>query len=285
MPIHHMEAHALTARMHDKTVEFPFLVLLISGGHCLLAVAERVDKFLLLGESVDDAPGEAFDKMARRMKLKNLPEYSQLSGGQAIELAASKADNPLMFKFTIPLLQYKNCNFSFSGMKNQLQLQLIEEEKEKNITADGIIPGVYNLCAGFQIVVTRHICHRVQRAMEYAEKKGLIPADKKTLAVSGGVACNNFIAKGLNMVCDELGYKMVRPPPKLCTDNGVMIAWNGVERWKENIGVYSDFEDIDIEKSSPLGESLIKDVESAKLSCNWVKLTKLNYPQSTWTDN
>ncbi|XP_023023838.1 threonyl-carbamoyl synthesis 4 [Leptinotarsa decemlineata] len=279
IPIHHMEAHALTARLYDKTIEFPFLVLLISGGHCLVAIAQKLDKFLLLGESVDDAPGEAFDKMARRMKLKNLPEYSQLSGGQAIELAASKADNPLAYKFTIPLKHYKNCNFSFSGIKNQLKLQLIKEERMKEVAADGVIPGVNNMCAGFQIVITRHICHRVQRGMEYAELKGLIPPDKKTLVVSGGVACNNFISKGLQIVCDELEYKMVRPPPKLCTDNGVMIAWNGVERWKENIGIYTDFEDIEIEKSSPLGESLIEDVEKSGISCNWVKLTKLNFPQ------
>uniref|UniRef100_A0A6P7GM43 N(6)-L-threonylcarbamoyladenine synthase n=1 Tax=Diabrotica virgifera virgifera TaxID=50390 RepID=A0A6P7GM43_DIAVI len=279
MPIHHMEAHALTARMHDKSIEFPFLVLLISGGHCLLVVAESVDKFLLLGESIDDAPGEAFDKMARRMKLKNIPTYSTLSGGQAIELAATHADNPLAYKFTIPLLMYKNCNFSFSGIKNQLLLQLQREEKEKEVPADGIIPGVENLCASFQLVVTRHICHRVQRAMEYVSRKQLIPPDKQTLVVSGGAACNNFIAKGLSMVCDEIGYKLVRPPPKLCTDNGVMIAWNGVERWKENIGVYTNFEHIDIEKSAPLGESLIEDVDREQISCKWVKLTKLNYPQ------
>ncbi|CAG9838681.1 unnamed protein product [Diabrotica balteata] len=281
MPIHHMEAHALTARMHDKSIEFPFLVLLISGGHCLLVVAESVDKFLLLGETIDDAPGETFDKMARRMKLKNIPKYSTLSGGQAIELAATKADNPLAYKFTIPLLMYKNCNFSFAGIKNQLLLQLQREEKEKEVPADGIIPGVDNLCASFQLVVTRHICHRVQRAMEYVFMKKLIPPDKQTLVVSGGAACNNFIAKGLSMVCDEVGYKLVRPPPKLCTDNGVMIAWNGVERWKENIGVYKNFEHIDIEKSAPLGESLIEDVEREQISCTWVKLTKLNYPQIT----
>ncbi|XP_056648288.1 tRNA N6-adenosine threonylcarbamoyltransferase, mitochondrial [Diorhabda sublineata] len=284
MPIHHMEAHALTARMHDKNIQFPFLVLLISGGHCLIAVAQSTDKFLLLGQSMDDAPGEAFDKVARRMKLKNLPEYSTLSGGQAVELAASKADNPLAYKFTIPLLMYKNCNFSFSGIKNQLQYQLQKEEKQKDVPADGVIPGVYNICAGFQLVVTRHICHRVQRAMEYVFRKNLIPPDKQTLVVSGGAACNNFITKGLNIVCSELGYKIVRPPPKLCTDNGVMIAWNGVERWKEKIGIYTDFEHIDIEKDAIIGESLIEDVENEQISCKWIKLTKLNYPQSKWDD-
>ncbi|CAH1998374.1 unnamed protein product [Acanthoscelides obtectus] len=167
--------------------------------------------------------------MARRMKLKNLPDYSTLSGGQAFELAAQKADNPLQYSFTTPLLQYKNCNFSFAGLKNQLQRQLIREEREKDIPADGVIPGIHNLCAGFQLAITRHLCHRLQRGMDYVERKNMIQSDNRILVVSGGVACNNFIAEGLRMVCDELGYRMVRPPPKLCTDNGVMIAWNGVE--------------------------------------------------------
>lgn len=74
------------------------------------------------------------------------------------------------------------------------------------------------------------MCHRLQRGIEYAEKNGYILPENRTLVVSGGAACNNFIAEGVKMVCDELGYKFVRPPPKLCTDNGVMIAWNGVER-------------------------------------------------------
>jgi N6-L-threonylcarbamoyladenine synthase len=181
IPIHHMEAHALTARMYDKTLQFPFLVLLISGGHCLLAVAQDVDKFLLLGTSLDDAPGEAFDKVARRMKLRNLPEYSQLSGGQAVELAASKAEDPLQFKFTIPLLHYKDCNFSMAGLKTQCHRHLLVEEEKHNIPPDGLIPNIDNLCASFQLVLTRHLCHRVQRGMTYANRQELIPKDKQTL--------------------------------------------------------------------------------------------------------
>ncbi|KAJ8980046.1 hypothetical protein NQ317_012886 [Molorchus minor] len=275
MPIHHMEAHALTARMHDKSVEFPFLVLLISGGHCLLAVAKQVDKFLLLGESIDDAPGEAFDKMARRMKLRNILEYAELSGGQAIELAASRAKDPCSLTLLHPYSNIKT---------NQLIRQLISEEERNEVPADSVIPDVNNLCAGFQLVITRHLCHRLQRAMEYICSENLIPHDKQTLIVSGGAACNNFIAKGLKIVCDELGYRMVRPPPHLCTDNGVMIAWNGIERLKESVGLYVNFDDIDVEKSSPLGIRLVEDVINKNISCNWVKLTKLNKPQSTWSD-
>lgn len=282
IPIHHMEAHALTARMVNKSLEFPFLVLLISGGHCLLAVAEKVDKFLLLGDSIDDAPGEAFDKMARRLKLKNIPEYSTLSGGQAMELAASKADNPLEYNFNPPMLHYKDCTFSFAGIKNVCLRHILQEEKVKDLPPDAVIPGVNNLCAGFLLVVTRHLCHRLQRGMEYVARRKLIPLDKQTLVVSGGVACNNFIAQGLQMVCDSLGYTLIRPPPKLCTDNGIMIAWNGVERWKENAGVYENFDNIEIEKTCPLGIRLVEDVAKENISCKWVKLTMLSKPESEW---
>ncbi|CAG9768547.1 unnamed protein product [Ceutorhynchus assimilis] len=282
IPIHHMEAHALTARMIDKSIQFPFLVLLISGGHCLLAVAQNVDKFLLLGDSIDDAPGEAFDKLARRMKLKNLPEYATLSGGQAIELAASKATNPLQFEFKPPMSAYKDCTFSFAGIKNICTRYIIKEEIFKDLAPDEVIPDVNNLCAGFLLVITRHLCHRLQRAIEYAARKQLIPTDKQTLVVSGGVGCNNFIAEGLEIVCSELGYRLVRPPPKLCTDNGIMIAWNGVERWNANLGIYKDFDNIDIQKSCPLGTRLVEEVAKENISCKWVKLSQLNKPQSEW---
>lgn len=95
---------------------------------------------------------------------------------------------------------------------------------------DEVIPDIYNLCAGFQLTLTKHLCHRVQRAMEYVEIKGMIPENRRTLIVSGGSACNSFIKKALKIVCDELGYGLEVPPPKLCTDNGIMIAWNGVEK-------------------------------------------------------
>ncbi|KAL1512508.1 hypothetical protein ABEB36_002090 [Hypothenemus hampei] len=285
IPIHHMEAHALTARMIDKSIEFPFLVLLISGGHCLLAIAQKVDKFLLLGESIDDAPGEVFDKMARRMKLKNLPEFATMSGGMAVEVAASKADNPLQYDFKPPMSAYKDCNFSFAGIKNVCLHHLIKEERNKEIGPNEVIPGINNLCASLLLVVTRHLCHRVQRGMEYVARKNLIPPDKQILVVSGGVACNNFITEGLKIICDTMAYKLVRPTPKLCTDNGIMIAWNGVERWNANVGIYeNDFDHIESQKSSPLGESLTEDIAKEAISCKWIRISKLTKPQIEWND-
>lgn len=119
--------------------------------------------------------------MARRMKLKNLPEFSKMNGGQAIELAASRATDPLKFKFTIPLLAYKDCNFSFSGMKNTTIRHVQSEEEKHALAPDTVIPDINNLCAAFQLNIARHLCHRVQRAMEFVQLKEIIPENKKTL--------------------------------------------------------------------------------------------------------
>ncbi|XP_077297869.1 threonyl-carbamoyl synthesis 4 [Arctopsyche grandis] len=274
IPIHHMEAHALTVRM-ENPVEYPFLVLLVSGGHCLLALAKDVDDFKLLGKGTDDAPGEIFDKVARRLKLRNMEGFSALSGGAAIEYAATKANNPNAFDFPLVLARYRNCDFSFSGLKNKALRHLMAEEKELGIVGDGIIPGVYDLCAGLQLSVTRHLCHRTLRAMLYLERMEMLPDDKKTLVVSGGVACNNFLFKSLEILGDQSGYKVVRPRPKLCTDNGIMIAWNGVERWNRNIGIVHDIESVVMMNRCPLGEDITKKVANEEISCKCVSLNSL----------
>lgn len=117
VPVHHMKAHALQARMeHD--IPYPFLCLLISGGHSQLCFVKGPDEFLLLGESLDDAPGEAFDKIARRLRLYINPEYRKWSGGQIVESAAKFSTNPHAFEFPLPLARMRNCNFSFAGLKN-----------------------------------------------------------------------------------------------------------------------------------------------------------------------
>lgn len=268
IPIHHMEAHALVARMHHN-ITFPYLVLLISGGHCLLAVVQDINHFQLLGESMDCAPGEVFDKVARRMKLRNVPEYSKLSGGHAIEMAAAKATNPDLFKMALPLADYKDCNFSFNGLKTSTLLHLYRKEKENHIVADQLIPEVHDLCAAMLMATSRHLIHRTQRAMQFCEINKLI-VERKQLVVSGGVACNNFIFNRLKMLCDDIGYEIFRPASKLCTDNGVMIAWNGLEKWRQNIDIITNINTLDIQASAPLGESLIAEVQNAKI------LTKLN---------
>ncbi|KAF3428875.1 hypothetical protein E2986_08737 [Frieseomelitta varia] len=282
IPIHHMEAHALTARMSEK-IDYPYLVLLVSGAHCLLAIVKNVNKFYLLGTSINNAPGEMFDKIARKLKLRNIPEFSTLNGGLAIETAASKASNVDQFLFPPILTKYYDCNFSFAALFSVCNMYVELEEKKHNIIGDAVIPDAYNLCAAFQLATVKHICQRTQRAMEFINKISLFPENKRTLVVSGGVACNNFLAKALNIVCTELGYNFVRTPPKLCTDNGIMIAWNGVEKWIGDIDVIKDsneIEKIEIENTAPLGENWIKKVKEANLKCKWVKINKMLYPNN-----
>ncbi|CAD1468515.1 unnamed protein product, partial [Heterotrigona itama] len=271
IPIHHMEAHALTARMSEK-IDFPYLILLVSGAHCLLAIVKNVNKFYLLGTSINNAPGETFDKIARKLKLRNIPEFSTLNGGLAIETAASKASNIDQFLFPPTMTKYYDCNFSFSALFSVCDMYIELEEKKHNIIGDAVIPDVYNLCAALQLATIKHICQRTQRAMEFINKMSLFPENKRTLVVSGGVACNNLLAKALNIVCTELGYNFVRTPPKLCTDNGIMIAWNGIEKWIRDIDVIKDsneIEKIEIENTAPLGENWIKKVEETNLKCKW----------------
>ncbi|KAF6204361.1 hypothetical protein GE061_002702 [Apolygus lucorum] len=260
IPIHHMEAHAFTVRMVEK-VEFPFLVLLISGGHSLLAIAQDVSKFLLLGSTFDDAPGEAFDKATRRLKLRNLEEFTGMSGGQAMETAASRGD-PSAFPIAEPLLHNKDCNFSFAGIKNSARSFIIQEEEKHGIEGDEVLPNVSDLCASMQLAITKHLCRRVGRAMEFVNRNNLLPDDRRSLVVSGGVACNGYIGRAMHFVGSRCGYKVYIPPRHLCTDNGVMIAWNAVEKWKANLDIhpYNALGSIDIESKCPLGEDISAEV-------------------------
>ncbi|XP_071530637.1 tRNA N6-adenosine threonylcarbamoyltransferase, mitochondrial isoform X2 [Panulirus ornatus] len=243
IPIHHMEAHALTVRM-IKEVEFPFLVLLVSGGHSLLVVAHSLDRWSIIGQTIDDAPGEALDKGARRLKLRNIPECASMSGGQAIEYLASKGD-PHTYEFPTPMGKYRDCSFSFAGLKHCLEKLIRKLEKEYEVEGGNIIPPVKDVCASFQYAITKHLVRQTQRAMVYADIRSLLPKENQTLVMSGGVACNHYIQTALQKLCDYTGYQLLCPPPKLCTDNGIMIAWNGMERWKAKRGVLYDKEDIE----------------------------------------
>ncbi|KAK7484909.1 hypothetical protein BaRGS_00023829 [Batillaria attramentaria] len=244
IPIHHMEAHALTARMIER-IDFPFLVLLASGGHCLLAVARNVSDFLLLGTSMDDSPGEAYDKTARQLKLKNLSACSGLSGGAAIELIA-QSGNPKAFQFPQVMTQLPDCNFSFSGIKTAARKIIEMEEKRLNVPPSQVVPTAPDICASFQYAVLHHLARRLQRAFLFCELKGLLPKEK-TLVVSGGVASNAYLRGGLQKVCEQNSCHLVCPPAQLCTDNGIMIAWNGMEKLLEGIGIAENPETVDLE--------------------------------------
>lgn len=286
IPIHHMQAHALTARIENK-IDYPFLCLLASGGHCLLTFVKSTTEFMLLGETIDNAPGECLDKVARLLMLRNLPEFASISGGAAIELAAKRSQNHERFPHPLPLARFPNCQFSFSGLKNTAERYIESARKVENLAPDEVIPQYEDLCAAFLRSITRHILHRTQRAMEYCEQENLWQgAEKRSMVFSGGVACNDFIYTALGQLCKEYDYGIYRPSRRLCTDNGVMIAWNGVERWQLEKEKYleQNVDDIRAEPREQLGTDLVKNVELARVNCQWKKIPIMR-GTSTAVDN
>lgn len=269
IPIHHMEAHALTVRLTER-VEFPFLVLLISGGHALLTVARGVDDFLLLGQTLDEAPGDTLDKIARRLSLINHPLCSSLSGGQALELLAQSGDR--RFNFTTPLHHSRDCNFSFAGLRNQVCLTIKRKEEEEGISPGTLLSCVSDIAASVQYTVACHLAKRTHRAILFCRSHRLIPENQAALVVSGGVACNQYIRKALSLITGREGLRLHCPAPKLCTDNGVMIAWNGVERLRENKGVLSPDVDIRYKPKAPLGTDISAAVTAAAIRVPAMKM-------------
>ena len=208
--VNHLLGHALTARL-THGVAFPFLLLLVSGGHCQLVGVGGASDFRLYGSTIDDAVGEAFDKTAKILGL-------AYPGGPAVEEAA-KTGNPRAYDLPRPLLNKRDgragADFSFSGLKTALR-QLAQE----NIH-------VADASASFQaavIDILRDRC-RIAMAMFRADFPGA-----GSLVVAGGVAANQAIGKALARLCKEEGFVIRIPPPRLCTDNAAMIAWAGVER-------------------------------------------------------
>nr|XP_056717209.1 tRNA N6-adenosine threonylcarbamoyltransferase, mitochondrial [Euleptes europaea] len=271
IPIHHMEAHALTIRATDR-VEFPFLVLLLSGGHCILAVARGVADFLLLGQTVDIAPGDMLDKVARRLSLQQHPDCSGLNGGKAIENLAQQG-NHLRYGFSVPMEQHLNCDFSFAGLQNNANRVIMQQEKEEGLQPGQLLSCISDLASSIQHTVAVHIAKRTYRAILFCTQNGILPQNNATLVASGGVASNQYIRKTLQIVTDAAGFSLLCPPPRLCTDNGIMIAWNGIERLRAGLGVLYSTEGIRYEPKAPLGTDISEQVKKAAIRLPKLKLT------------
>jgi N6-L-threonylcarbamoyladenine synthase len=216
--VNHLAGHALTPRLTDD-VEFPYLMLLVSGGHCQFLIASGPQEFRRLGGTIDDAPGEAFDKVARLIGLSQ-------PGGPMIEQAAVGGD-PKRFKLPRPLLDRAGCDMSFSGLKTA-----VLRTRDVVIADHGglSVQDQADLAAGFQAAVADVLAEKSRRAMvEYLE---LTPV-KPTLCVAGGVAANMTIRRMLETVCAEFGADFVAPPLALCTDNAAMIAYAALAQMGE----------------------------------------------------
>jgi N6-L-threonylcarbamoyladenine synthase len=211
--VNHLAGHALTPRLTDG-VGFPYLALLVSGGHCQFLAVEAPDRFRRLGGTIDDAPGEAFDKLARLLAL---PQ----PGGPAVEAEAAGGD-PARFPLPRPLLDRPGCDLSFSGLKTAAL-----RARDRAMAGQG---GLHrqdrrDICAAFQTAVADVLAAKSRRAI--AAAPGMT-----AFAVAGGVAANRAIRAALEAAARDAGLAFVAPPPALCTDNAAMIAWAGIERFR-----------------------------------------------------
>ncbi|MDP3936398.1 MAG: tRNA (adenosine(37)-N6)-threonylcarbamoyltransferase complex transferase subunit TsaD [Alphaproteobacteria bacterium] len=219
--VNHLEGHALTARL-TETIEFPFVLLLVSGGHCQTMLVENVGTYKVLGATLDDAVGECFDKVA---KMLGLP----YPGGPQIETLAIAGD-PKAFDFPRPMIGQKHLNFSFSGLKTAVRQTIQKLQAEHGNTLPESI--VADVCASFQQTVARVLYDRVKQAFLYTAEHY---PNYKQFVVAGGVAANQHIRGALQAVCAEFGFAFFAPPLSLCTDNGAMIAWAGLERFQQGL--------------------------------------------------
>lgn len=227
--VNHLEGHALTARL-TSNVEFPYLLLLLSGGHCQILLAKGIGDYEKLGETIDDALGEAFDKVAQMLGL-------PYPGGPAVEKLALQGDKN-RFKFSRPLIGNKDhlCDFSFSGLKTAVRREiekLTGAEFSHFTTPQKILDqDKADICASFQSVVCEIILNRLENVFKASK------IEVKDLVIAGGVAANRYIFNALESWTLPRGLRLIAPPIKLCTDNAVMIAWAGIERFK--LGLVDD---------------------------------------------
>ncbi len=218
--VNHLKAHALTARL-TAGLPYPFLLLLISGGHCQLLGVEASDRFHLYGTTIDDAAGEAFDKTA---KLLGLP----YPGGPRLEQLA-RSGNPQRYRLPRPMLGRPGADFSFSGLKTAVRQIVREGDFSSGDEAD--------LAAAFQAAVIASLCDRTRQAMARFRDDFALEGPA-ILVAAGGVAANGAIRAALAQLCTEDNFRLEVPPARLCTDNGAMIAWAGLEeassgRWDD----------------------------------------------------
>ena len=223
--VNHLEGHALVPRLHASSasgadgktnVDFPYLLMLASGGHCQILLVRGVGKYELIGQTLDDSAGEAFDKVAKMLGL-------GYPGGPIVDKRASSG-NPHAFDFPRPLCDKPGCDFSFSGIKTAARVflgRVPETERDETFIND--------FCASFQASVVDCIINRLNHA--FADKR-VREAAPKTLVVAGGVAKNSAIRTAMEELAHKQGVVFAAPPMNLCTDNGAMIAWAGLENYR-----------------------------------------------------
>ena len=214
--VNHLEGHALSPGLENK-IEFPYLLLLISGGHTQYLIVRDVNHYEQLGTTIDDALGEAFDKTAKMLGL-------GYPGGPAVE-KFSKLGEKNYFKLPEPIINKAGCNLSFAGLKTAVL------RESKKINGDEKLK--YNLAASFQSTINKILYKKTKIAIQ--EFKNKTKEKKVQLIVAGGVAANKSIRENLTALSKEMDCKAIYPDLKFCGDNAAMIAWAGIKRFKKNL--------------------------------------------------
>ena len=235
--VNHLEGHALSPKLHSK-IEYPYLLLLISGGHSQYLSVNGLGNYKRLGTTIDDALGEAFDKTAKLLGI-------EFPGGPKLENFAKKGD-PNKFDLPQPIINKGGCNLSFAGLKTSILriTKNISTEQEK-----------FDLAASFQKTIEEILYKKTKVAIQ--EFKKINPLNGNNIIVAGGVAANEGIRNKLIKVSNEKNFKALFPDLKLCGDNGAMIAMVGLEKYKKNL-----FDSFDLPASPRL--SLDKDAKFLK---------------------
>lgn len=213
LAINHLEAHALTPRLTNN-LQFPYLLLLVSGGHTQILAINGLGQYERLATTIDDAVGEAFDKTAKMLGL-------GMPGGPRIEQLAKSGD-PSRFTFPMPLRGKDTLNMSFSGLKTAVRLEIGKlsptTQQDKS-----------DICASFQRVALNILRDRCEKSMQLSQVHN---AGIRHLVVAGGVGSNLSLRSSMKALCDTHEWQLVAPPLDLCTDNGAMVAWAGLERFE-----------------------------------------------------
>ncbi len=214
--VNHLEGHALSPGL-EKKIQFPYLLLLISGGHTQFLIVKDVNEYKQLGTTIDDALGEAFDKTAKMLDL-------GYPGGPNVE-KFSKLGDKNFFKLPEPIINKAGCNLSFAGLKTAV----LRESKKIN----GEDKSKYHLAASFQNTINKILYKKTKVAVRMFRQK--TTKENFQLIVAGGVAANESIRKNLSILSNEMGFETIYPDLKFCGDNAAMIAWAGIQRFKKNL--------------------------------------------------
>tara|TARA_X000001036_G_scaffold213039_1_gene199748 strand:- start:253 stop:1329 length:1077 start_codon:yes stop_codon:yes gene_type:complete len=214
--VNHLEGHALSPGLQKK-MQFPYLLLLISGGHTQFLIVKNINEYEQLGTTIDDALGEAFDKTAKMLGL-------GYPGGPSVEKFAKLGDKNF-FKLPEPIINKAGCNLSFAGLKTAV----LRESKKIH----GVDKLKYNLAASFQNTINKILYKKTKVAVEMFKEK--TKKEKFQLIIAGGVAANETIRKNLSTLSNEMGFETIYPDLKFCGDNAAMIAWAGIQRFKKNM--------------------------------------------------